>query len=377
MIEPVVLFLVGVGIIALRTFARVRVVGWKHLESDDYIMFFVALFYATGTVLTYISGTYWHSLNNGGMTPEERAALDPTSEEYQWRVKGSKAYIAIWVSFSLVLWLQKVAMLAFFVRLTSRLGDFTKMIRLGFLFVAAGYMAIVLCFFLDCLPLERTWQINPYPGNSCVPSDTATLAIVLTLNIATDVYILAIPLPVFWMAQIKLWKKLGLLVLISGNIFIIAISVVRVCIIVGDPLYGSRLAAPWTYRVMFVSVVSTNAPLLAPLIRKWCSCVSVLLYGENKTVKGMMREIQRITVVDCIVDDDETAQSELALSRKARPQVHADQGRRASVFTYGSRTIVAADDGDSETITAVLEGGPRDHDPRLSVRAPLSDEHPV
>ena len=43
MIEPVVLFLVGVGIIALRTFARVRVVGWKHLESDDYIMFFVAV----------------------------------------------------------------------------------------------------------------------------------------------------------------------------------------------------------------------------------------------------------------------------------------------------------------------------------------------
>ena len=214
-------------------------------------------------------------------------------------------------------------------------------------------------------------------SDSCVPSDTATLAIVLTLNIATDVYILAIPLPVFWMAQIKLWKKLGLLVLISGNIFIIAISVVRVCIIVGDPLYGSRLAAPWTYRVMFVSVVSTNAPLLAPLVRMWCGRVSVLLYGENKTVKGMMREIQRITVVDCIVDDDETAQSELALSRKARPQVHADQGRRASVFTYGSRTIVAADDGDSETITAVLEGGPRDHDPRLSVRAPLSDEHPV
>ena len=54
------------------------------------------LFYATGTVLTYISGTYWHSLNNGGMTPEERAALDPTSEEYQWRyVTNSGRHITV------------------------------------------------------------------------------------------------------------------------------------------------------------------------------------------------------------------------------------------------------------------------------------------
>lgn len=217
--------------------------------------------------------------------------------------------------------------------------------------------------------------------DSCVPADIATLVTVLVFNIATDAYILAIPLPIFWMAHIKLRKKLGLFVLVSGNVFIIAMAIVRVCIIVGDPLYGSRLAAPWTYRVMFVSVVSTNAPLLAPLVRKWCSRVSVLLYGEKRTVKEMMREIQTITVVDCIHDDedgdDETTEVEPASSRQVRPRVHAGQGRRVPVTSYGRQTIVAADDGESETIAAVLEGGSRDRELWLSVRPSLSDEHPV
>lgn len=53
------------------------------------------LFYATGTVLAYVSGTDWHSLNNGGMTPDERAALDPASEEYQWRYVTNSAWYTV------------------------------------------------------------------------------------------------------------------------------------------------------------------------------------------------------------------------------------------------------------------------------------------
>ncbi|KXJ96547.1 hypothetical protein Micbo1qcDRAFT_229415 [Microdochium bolleyi] len=363
MIEPLILFSIGVGIIALRTYSRVRVVGWRNLETDDYLMFMVALFYATGTALAYVTATYWQGLNNGGMTPGERALLRPESDEYQWRVNGSKAYLAIWVSFSLVLWLQKIAMLAFFVRLTSRLGDYTKRIRFGFVFVAISYMAIVLCFFLDCLPIERTWQIYPYPGNSCVPSDVSTLSVVLAFNVTTDAYILAIPLPIFWMAHIKLWKKLGLMVLISGNVFIIAIAIVRVCLIVGDPLHGSRQASPWTHRVMFASVVSTNAPLLAPLVRKWCSDVSKLIFGEDKGAKEMMREIKTITTTD---RTDGAAADEGLM-------VLARQARRPSTVTQGSQTIVATDNDDSEKMEVVVkcDGGPGTRRPCLSDDVPV------
>ncbi|KAH7040083.1 uncharacterized protein B0I36DRAFT_5317 [Microdochium trichocladiopsis] len=371
MIEPLVLFLVGVAIVALRTYARVRVVGWKHLESDDYIMFFVAFFYASGTAFAYVAGTYWHGLTNGSMTPEQRAALSPDSDEYQWRVNGSKAYLAIWVSFSLVLWLQKGAMLAFFIRLTSRLGDYTKIIRFGFLFVSVSYISIVLVFFLDCLPLERNWQVNPYPGGSCIPADVTTLSVVLSLNIATDIYILAIPLPIFWMAHIKYWKKLGLLVLVSGNIFIIAVAIVRVCLIIGDPLHGSQQAAPWTYRVMFVSVVSTNAPMLAPLLRKWLGSMSRALFGEKPTEKGMMREIQIITVIERT--DVEALPADLDKSRFVR----ARQARRPSAITSGSQTMVETDDGDSDKIQVVVETEGQHDVRRPSSRPCLSDEHPV
>lgn len=43
MIEPLVLFSIGMGIVAVRTYARVRVVDWGNLQADDYIMFLVAV----------------------------------------------------------------------------------------------------------------------------------------------------------------------------------------------------------------------------------------------------------------------------------------------------------------------------------------------
>lgn len=60
----------------------------------------------------------WHGLANNGMTDEERAALDPNSEEWALRVGGSKTQLVGWSLYTLLLWLLKLSMNIFYIRLT-------------------------------------------------------------------------------------------------------------------------------------------------------------------------------------------------------------------------------------------------------------------
>jgi hypothetical protein len=60
----------------------------------------------------------WHGLANNGMTDEERAALDPNSEEWALRVGGSKTQLVGWPLYTLLLWLLKLSMNIFYIRLT-------------------------------------------------------------------------------------------------------------------------------------------------------------------------------------------------------------------------------------------------------------------
>jgi hypothetical protein len=55
--------------------------------------------------------------------------------------------------------------------------------------------------------------------------------IIVSLNIITDVYLLAIPIPMLWGARIPKVKKYGLLVLFSGAVFVMVAGLLR-CILI-------------------------------------------------------------------------------------------------------------------------------------------------
>lgn len=118
MVEAFTLLSIGIGVIFLRTFTRIRQVGIRELEADDYLMLAAIIPYATETVLAYSVGAFYHGLTNSGMTSSERAALSPSDEEYIWRVSGSKVQVAGWCMYVTVLWVIKAALCAFYLRLT-------------------------------------------------------------------------------------------------------------------------------------------------------------------------------------------------------------------------------------------------------------------
>ncbi|KAI0485073.1 hypothetical protein GGR56DRAFT_662892 [Xylariaceae sp. FL0804] len=270
MVEPFCLLVIGLMIIGLRTYTRAKAVGFSNFKLDDYIMLIAMIPYSIEPVLAYLIVDSWKGLANSAMTDEERKMLRSESWEYKTRVLGSKVALAHYVLFTLVMWLMKGAMLAFCLRLTFRMGEYTRRIYFGFGFVVVTWLIVLLVLLLGCQPLSRYWQVYPDPGAYCHPGISPLhLFVTLSLNIGTDVYILGIPLPILWKANIKFWKKLGFIVLLCGNVFVIFGGCLRSYLIISNPSDGALEAGKWTFRLTFVSIVSTNLPVLFPLIWRW------------------------------------------------------------------------------------------------------------
>ncbi|KAI1874532.1 hypothetical protein JX265_004740 [Neoarthrinium moseri] len=117
--EDFTLFSIGVAFVMVRTYARIRLVGFRHLQADDYLVWLGMIFYAAETSLAYSVGAKAKGLANNGMTDEQRLALDPGSPEYQLRVIGSKIQLAGWSTYSALLWTMKTCLLVFYIRLTD------------------------------------------------------------------------------------------------------------------------------------------------------------------------------------------------------------------------------------------------------------------
>lgn len=268
-IEAFTLLGIGLTIIGIRWYVRISAVGFRGLQADDYLMILVVTSYTIETVLGYNVGARWHGLANNGMTDEQRAALDPKSDEYRWRVNGSKTQLMGWASYSLTLWCLKAAMCTFYLRLTEGLNNYRVRIYFGFVLLVVTWIAVISCVMFTCRPFHKNWQINPNPGNSCRPAVArVNLIPMVVLNVGTDIYLLSIPMPMFWMAHIPLRKKLGLILLFSGGIFITIAGVLRCTLILTNPVKGASESGEWACRESFVAVVTTNLPIVAPLLRR-------------------------------------------------------------------------------------------------------------
>lgn len=65
----------------------------------------------------------------------------------------------------------------------------------------------------------------------------------MILNIATDIYLLSIPLPLLWKVNISLKRKIPLLALFSGAAFVITASIIRGVTIMSVSSPSKRISA--------------------------------------------------------------------------------------------------------------------------------------
>lgn len=149
------------------------------------------------------------------------------------RVLGSKIQVSGWASYLILLWALKGAMCTFYLRLTRDLKGYRPRINIGFAFISISFCAVMLNLLLGCRPLHRMWQIYPNPGRHCQPdAPPAVVFTTLSLNVATDLYLIGIPMPMLFKATMPLPQRVRLVALFSCGLFVIIAAILRVVFLV-------------------------------------------------------------------------------------------------------------------------------------------------
>ena len=80
---------------------------------------------------------------------------------------------------------------------------------------------------------------------------------------------MSIPIPMLWRASLPRAKKAGLILLFSGGLFVTMAGILRCVLIITDPINGAQQAGSWAVRETFVAVVTSNMPMVFPLVIRW------------------------------------------------------------------------------------------------------------
>lgn len=72
-----------------------------------------------------------------------------------------------------------------------------RRVQIAYVLIGATYIAVICSILFGCHPMHKNWQIYPDPGNYCQPAvSQIDVYVTVTLNVATDVYLISIPTPV-------------------------------------------------------------------------------------------------------------------------------------------------------------------------------------
>ncbi|KAI8243554.1 hypothetical protein K4K57_003456 [Colletotrichum sp. SAR 10_99] len=143
-----------------------------------------------------------------------------------------------------------------------------RIIFWAYIIMPVTYVSCLLVAFFKCIPFDHQWQINPNPGNHCLPAISFIQTIfVMAMNTATDFYLMAIPLPMVWKSHLPWRKKVTLLIMFSGGFLEMAFGILRCVSILTAGETDSAQSGYWSVRESFVSVVLTNMPMVYPLFK--------------------------------------------------------------------------------------------------------------
>ncbi|KAF5020736.1 hypothetical protein F66182_7238 [Fusarium sp. NRRL 66182] len=311
--EQFILLSVGLAAIILRIAVRWRQVGPGGWQLDDYLMPFTGLLFTAETIAAYLVGAKFEGLTNSYMTDEERASIEQSSREHFNREWGSKIQIIGWSFYACILWCLKFCITCFYGRLTSGLAHLKTRVRLAYVLLAVTYLAVALTLLLSCQPFHHFWQVTPDPGLLCQPTKSPAYVLVVVIpNILTDIYLLSIPLPLLWGVNISLRRRLTLMLLFSGALFIMMAGTIRAVTILTAGPEGAVSGSSWACRETFVAIIVTNLPIIQPLIRKGASLIGLSVLFSRATKSATQSHQLRST----------EGEGRFGLSRRRGPTSH-------------------------------------------------------
>lgn len=157
---------------------------------------------------------------------------------------------------------------------------FVKII--GAICVSSFVLIEILFFAVWCRPFSAYWSI-PAKSQQCSVY-TNHVIITLAFNVATDIMIMAIPLPLLIRAKLSLSKKIILCAVFSLGTFVILCSILSKCYSISKP-YGMEWI-DWYVREAATAVIVANIPQTWTLCRRLFNWDSFLHHSSYNNTHG-------------------------------------------------------------------------------------------
>ncbi|KAH8904067.1 hypothetical protein BR93DRAFT_900910, partial [Coniochaeta sp. PMI_546] len=253
------LYGVGMFIILLRFFARIKRLGPRNLQLDDYLMLLVAGLYTTLVVCLNV-------ISQGGgsnLYPPELAGTF-TPVEIQERIYGSKIVVVSEQAMLNVIYAIKCCMLVMYTRLTLGLAT-QRLVRYLAIYVGVGWAASEIAFFAACRPFAAYWAMPP-PDPQCATLEHYAI-VQACFNISSDALMLSVPLPLVFRTTMPVRQKVVLGVIFGMGLFVIVAALLTKIFNLGDIWDPSYML--WYVREASVAVYVSNMPMVWPLLREW------------------------------------------------------------------------------------------------------------
>ncbi|KAJ5704167.1 hypothetical protein N7493_011305 [Penicillium malachiteum] len=256
--ETWALYAVGVLGAVLRYTARVRRLGIRNLQVDDYLMLNAVIWY------TILCVALNEVASGGGSNLMDQAEIDAlTPKTTAERVRGSKWVFVSEHAFILCVWSLKACMLVIYARITEGLRQ-RKWINYIAVYVALGFIATELSLFLICRPLNNYWAV-PTSNYQCQSYQYYEI-VQGSLSISADIFMLLVAIPMLVQVRVPLKQKMILILLFGMGVFVIVAAILNkvYCLV---PSLISYVYMNWYFREATVAILVTNLPLVWSLLR--------------------------------------------------------------------------------------------------------------
>ncbi|KAH2672580.1 hypothetical protein KXV92_003472 [Aspergillus fumigatus] len=352
-------------ITTLRYVSRILQVGVpRNLQMEDIIMGVVVIFYILLTV--FLVEVDKHGTN--GIPPSAFDTLDKAA--IPDRIKGSKMVVAVEQFWLAVVWGCKCCLLLLYSTMTSGLRQHRIVKVIGGICAFSFLLIEILFFAVWCRPFSAYWSVPPKSAQCSVY--TNHVIITLVFNVATDVLIMAIPLPLLIRAKLSLSKKLTLCAVFSLGAFVILCSILSKYYSISQP-YGIKWLQ-WYVREAATAVIVSNIPQTWTLFRRLFNWKSFLQHSSyNRSQNKYTSRLDSSTVhlsrlrgnksgVRSTVDRSESGEHiarEQPLEIWAHRQFHVTnevhEERRSGSLSQSSGSLEFVE---FDTATTVAEDGP-------------------
>ncbi|RBR14214.1 hypothetical protein FVER53590_07719 [Fusarium verticillioides] len=243
-----------------------------------------------------------------------RVAYDPIELESH-RIQITRWQFPIIKLFWIILWSVKASFLALFYRLVQPFPAIRRCWYAVAVFAAAALIVCIICSILTCSPPSNYFQ-----GSCDSPREqwrqSFNVIFSTTVDVATDLMIMALPIAVLPSLQLDIKKKIGLGIVFSLGIIIISVALVRMSkVIVGNQVDLVGLAI-WGAVETATALVVGSLPALKGLLNRSIKRYATSRSGRTDPADHSSRCSQRrrghgsaltpraIVASDCIPLDD-------------------------------------------------------------------------